>query len=311
MNGFTESTRGSWRSRLCMILLHIFVVAALFPLNSELRRETVLHPWVTALYIALVIITLVQYWYTAGSNPGYLVEELEKDVDADADMKRTLTDLTSVKSQERATKNGGENGSTKVDSFGEPGLTSNFSDEICSICHVSQPLRSKHCNDCNKCVIEFDHHCFWLNTCVGYKNHRKFWCYIFLEFSSCLWTCVMYTTAFSNGKSSTSWLHNTAVVMILIILMFCIIFLVMLLLFHSYLIVTNQTTHELIRRRRIPYLSIVPDNVKPFSKGYVRNVFFFCCTSRSFYQVEEMPGEDTIQRRANSSFCESLYFNCC
>jgi hypothetical protein len=38
-----------------------------------------------------------------------------------------------------------------------------------------QPPRTRHCHDCDKCVLQFDHHCIWLGTCIGKKNHCRFW----------------------------------------------------------------------------------------------------------------------------------------
>ena len=32
----------------------------------------------------------------------------------------------------------------------------------CTVCNFEQPLRSKHCKDCNKCVGQYDHHCPWI-----------------------------------------------------------------------------------------------------------------------------------------------------
>lgn len=31
----------------------------------------------------------------------------------------------------------------------------------CTVCNVEQPLRSKHCKDCKRCVALYDHHCPW------------------------------------------------------------------------------------------------------------------------------------------------------
>lgn len=32
----------------------------------------------------------------------------------------------------------------------------------CTVCDVEQPLRAKHCKECNKCIAQYDHHCPWL-----------------------------------------------------------------------------------------------------------------------------------------------------
>ena len=40
---------------------------------------------------------------------------------------------------------------------------------------IVHPLRPKHCYDCGKCVLGFDHHCVWLGTYIGEGNHRRFW----------------------------------------------------------------------------------------------------------------------------------------
>ena len=44
----------------------------------------------------------------------------------------------------------------------------NYNHPKCHICHKYQknPLTTKHCGACNKCIDGFDHHCGWLNTRV-------------------------------------------------------------------------------------------------------------------------------------------------
>ncbi|KAM0135344.1 hypothetical protein ACHAO1_005230 [Botrytis cinerea] len=49
---------------------------------------------------------------------------------------------------------------------------------FCVHCMVRQPLRSKHCRRCNRCVAKHDHHCPWINNCVGVNNHRHFFLYL-------------------------------------------------------------------------------------------------------------------------------------
>jgi len=40
---------------------------------------------------------------------------------------------------------------------------------ICPECEIVKPLRSRHCDICNRCVGVYDHHCPWINNCVGMR----------------------------------------------------------------------------------------------------------------------------------------------
>ena len=35
---------------------------------------------------------------------------------------------------------------------------------FCEKCNIYQPTRTKHCDQCEKCVHKYDHHCFWIGT---------------------------------------------------------------------------------------------------------------------------------------------------
>ena len=39
-------------------------------------------------------------------------------------------------------------------------------------------MRTKHCEDCGKCVRKYDHHCPWLEACIGERNHKFFWMFL-------------------------------------------------------------------------------------------------------------------------------------
>ncbi|KAJ4829453.1 hypothetical protein Tsubulata_015704 [Turnera subulata] len=84
--------------------------------------------------------------------------------------------------------------------------------------------------------------------------------YLCEETALSLWTGILYIsylkaniTRFWYGILFRKW-KDAIMILLLIILAISLLFLLLLLLFHSYLILTNQTTYELIRRRRIPYM---------------------------------------------------------
>jgi len=47
-------------------------------------------------------------------------------------------------------------------------------DRLCKRCMIKQPLRTKHCRDCDWCIRTHDHHCPWLGNCVG-ENNRAYY----------------------------------------------------------------------------------------------------------------------------------------
>lgn len=53
----------------------------------------------------------------------------------------------------------------------------------CTVCSIDQPIRSKHCKKCDRCIARYDHHCPWLGTCIGEWNHVWFFWFLFAEFS--------------------------------------------------------------------------------------------------------------------------------
>ncbi|XP_027914238.1 protein S-acyltransferase 10 isoform X2 [Vigna unguiculata] len=181
----------------------------------------------------------------------------------------------------------------------------------CTYCNAEQPPRAKHCHDCDKCVLQFDHHCVWLGNCIGQGNHCKFWWYLFEETALCLWTGVLYIS-YLKAHITRVWWQGAILILLLITLSVCLIFLLLLLLFHSYLILTNQTTFELVRRRRIHYLRGIPERVHPFSGGVRKNLYYFCCARSSVYRFEPMPTAQEIEEKSRPYTCSDvLTCRCC
>ena len=60
----------------------------------------------------------------------------------------------------------------------DPGVITTSMDfvnfNICNICKIKCPPRTRHCQICNACVMIMDHHCPWMGNCIGIHNHKLF-----------------------------------------------------------------------------------------------------------------------------------------
>eukprot|EP00268_Persea_americana_P043219 TRINITY_DN4339_c0_g2_i1.p1 TRINITY_DN4339_c0_g2~~TRINITY_DN4339_c0_g2_i1.p1 ORF type:complete len:401 (+),score=39.06 TRINITY_DN4339_c0_g2_i1:110-1312(+) len=317
------------RTSLCLkvalVVLHIVYVGVLFLFDGDMIAKTRKEPWYTAIYLVLFVATLAQYFITSSSSPGYVIDAMRAWNETQPMINKTSSD-----SEQSAS---GRNGSLAYHPIGghHPGRNvhgmnptswgtlvmnvyppgSSSSHWTCTYCNVIQPPRAKHCHDCEKCVLQFDHHCVWLGTCIGQGNHCRFWWYIFEEAILCIWTGVLYIT-FLKANITRHWWKDAVVILLLIVLAISVIFLLLLLLFHSYLVLTNQTTHELLRRRRNSYLRAVPERVYPFSKGICRNLYDFCWARSSIYAIEPLPTAQELEYRARPYTCMDIVScRCC
>uniref|UniRef100_A0A7N0UGT3 Protein S-acyltransferase n=1 Tax=Kalanchoe fedtschenkoi TaxID=63787 RepID=A0A7N0UGT3_KALFE len=133
--------------------------------------------------------------------------------------------------------------------------------------------------------------------------------YIFEETALCTWTVILYIS-YLKSSISRAWWIVTIMILLLTTLLMAYVFLVLLLLVHSYIVLTNQTTYELVRRRRIPYLRSIPARAHPFSKGACSNVYIFCC-SRGMY-FEPLPTPQELEDRLRPYSCvDVLRCRCC
>ena len=51
----------------------------------------------------------------------------------------------------------------------------------CEICHIICPpqCQIEHCEECNICVMKYDHHCFWTGKCITKRNIWAFYIFLF------------------------------------------------------------------------------------------------------------------------------------
>lgn len=148
----------------------------------------------------------------------------------------------------------------------------------CHICDSTQPLRSKHCEDCNRCVRTYDHHCPWIGTCVGEGTRAWFLLYLILEFLTLAWFGGTGLAEISAHAGERSKLGSFAGLISAITIIS--IFLVMtgiLSGYHFFLCISNLTTWEHSSWRKITYLKdLRPELGSPFAQpGWVANLKMF------------------------------------
>ncbi|CAI8601159.1 unnamed protein product [Vicia faba] len=306
--------RSSSCLKLVLLLTHLIYAGVLFLFDGDLVEKTKKEPWFTALYLLLFVVTLGQYYAISISNPGYVVDVMKNF------NKRNVVHTKKPESSNQPASS--KNGSVVISIEGsQPGRTvagsnatywsklvaelhppgSTVRTWTCTYCNVEQPPRAKHCHDCDKCVLQFDHHCVWLGNCIGQGNHCQFWWYLCEETAVCIWTGFLYLSHLM-AHITMVWWQDAIMILLLIALSISLIFLLLLLLFHSYLILTNQTTYELVRRRRISYLRAIPERVHPFSKGVCKNIYSFCCS----YSFEPIPTPQEIEEKSRQYTCSDV-----
>uniref|UniRef100_A0ACD5V5S5 Uncharacterized protein n=1 Tax=Avena sativa TaxID=4498 RepID=A0ACD5V5S5_AVESA len=310
--------RKPWRYvRAIVILLHTLFIGIIFLLDSSLQTQIRQGKWYVISYGVLVLLTLVQYLYTANSSPGYLTDMLR----AGSGMHATFINTVTI-SKQATPKNGSLHSTISPRKIEQQSATpsmllqmmdlyppgSSSRDMTCSSCHLIQPPRTKHCHDCDKCVLQFDHHCTWLGTCIGKRNHCRFWWYLFEQATLTVWTAALYVQ-FLHLDMKESWLKGLTGLIVLVPLILVVIVLLILLMLHTYLALTNQTTYEIARRKRISYLRGVPVKAHPFSKGICRNLYDLCLSRQKGYVLEAVPPLEELEDRARPYTCRDIM--CC
>ncbi|MBA0581615.1 hypothetical protein Gorai_023790 [Gossypium raimondii] len=71
---FFFTRRSSWGLKVTLVMLHLIFVGILFVFDGDLIETTKKEPWYTALYLLLLFATLVQYFITSSSSPGYVFD---------------------------------------------------------------------------------------------------------------------------------------------------------------------------------------------------------------------------------------------
>lgn len=125
---------------------------------------------------------------------------------------------------------------------------------------------TKHCRECERCVLHFDHHCKWLNNCIGDKNYRLYFALLIVfesynififTFSAIALYGVQNKESFGQVLENAGKVSETvrlAYVCLLVLLNIAtgitITAMIQLISFHVYLGFRRKTTYEFILARR-------------------------------------------------------------
>lgn len=300
-----------WSGRMAKfywVFTHVIVVIILILRNSTLhQRIFVDHDYFyVAVFFVCLFICVVLY-FACCVNPGYLPKNNdgmrihartnhEEDSNNDSSAQNTSDTTVDVEL-------GAVLANKPAEVSHEPEM------HVCTHCNIVQPLRTKHCNDCERCVSRYDHHCFFVGTCVGQRNHFVFWCYLLVQSFMMGWAFVMEMDGFISTDSISSWFYANGLILVVTLVMFILFWLPFgLWLFHTFLIITNQTTWEVTKRRKITYLQEVPEDEFPFDIGCFGNIKEFY-RMRAKNIVWNVP-EDINTRTKKFNIWNNKYWSC-
>uniref|UniRef100_H3BYC7 Palmitoyltransferase n=1 Tax=Tetraodon nigroviridis TaxID=99883 RepID=H3BYC7_TETNG len=196
--------------RTAHVVLTWLITLILFLHDTELRRqEQPGQPGQPVLFVLLVLVSVLLYLAVSLMDPGFILAE-------DAGLQ-------------------------------DPAQRRVPAPPACAHCLVQQPMRSKHCQACRRCVRRYDHHCPWMENCVGERSHRWFMLYLLVQLLVLLWGLHIASTGFQAGGAWRPWLRANGS--------------------HLYLISLNTTTWEFMCRHRISYLRHCGADQNPFDRA--------------------------------------------
>jgi len=258
---FTESVL----CRGLVLLVHGLLVTDVVGHRSELLQ--VQSQWSCCVWL-LVVATIGLYLTASLSNPGWATQSPPCPGDV------TLSaELASISDVDEAEPHGMQKRRCAANECEDSSSALNHGEELrwCTICSLHQPLRTKHCKDCGRCVRTHDHHCPWLGNCVGENNHVLFFWFLLLQV---LELAVFFCEGLQGIDVFQPSIFLTLGLLAIAILFFMV---VCLLGFHCFLMFADMTTWEYLSWTRITYLKdLQEDGGSPFTRSVPGRVAAYC-----------------------------------
>lgn len=145
------------RIKISKMMLNTMLVFGACSVPTDLTRAFARGDWLYVFaFVLLNVLAALSYMLVAFSEPGFVTPAKTADIENQALLSE-----------------GREDSESRL--------------EYCGECKITQPLRSRHCYYCGRCVSKWDHHCPFVGTCIGGKNHRFFLLYLYIDTTMILW----------------------------------------------------------------------------------------------------------------------------
>ena len=194
----------------------------------------------------------------------------------------------------------------------------------CKFCKIMElPLRSVHCNKCQRCIRTYDHHSYLIGSCIGENNHFVFVLFLFSQSLTFIIAILGLIKRYYIQKTFAKFIIiNYYAIFGFLTTLFIIKFIL-----HSYLLITNQTSYEIFHKDQCPYLRIfkqertkiymergieINSNLSfhPFDSGFKKNLFYAfykLFNSRDKMKWEDIYFQNLTTNRVGFNFCENKY----
>ncbi|GLE04458.1 hypothetical protein PINS_up013400 [Pythium insidiosum] len=274
-----RATQRRWHARLWWIAFHAYDYALLTYAGAIGLEQQSASELATVVIVAVV--NALVYLALQTSAPGYLprANEIESDLERGVNDKprgSSPGDVSTVATDAPLSPPSSDGDRLMPRCDRGEGSDDELRAHFCEECEIMQPLRTKHCKDCNRCVRQYDHHCDCAGVCIGERNRRVFLLYLFTQNVESIVMISVAASAFTLQSTLDEWLGVNAPFIIAWLSIFSSLLLgIPLLCYQLYLITTNQTSWEHARRHAITYLRHLPDDNSPFDRGCARNWWSF------------------------------------